>query len=197
MTDDRVLEAVRTGLDGAHMNRPVSSIFHRTRARRRLRFAGGAVALAASLAVALPFVHNGSAGPAPATAPSSVTLQPVSFTLVQASDGRYTFDVVPGVPLDLPAVERALANIGITAIVRLNEKCDGTPMETPGRLFHLNVHPDDSISITLDAHRFPADGTVSITLGLDSHGVMRMAGFSLYRTGTQTGCSAVTVGPVS
>jgi hypothetical protein len=192
MTDDRILETVRAGLDGAHMHRPVSAIFRRARIRRSSSaVAFGGLAVGVSLAVAIPFVHSGSAA-VPPPASSSVALQPVSFTLVQSSDGRYTFDVVPGVPLDLPAVERALADIGITAVVRTNERCVGTPQAWPdSRGFRLNSRSDGSVSITLDAATFPDDATLSLTLGLDRHGVLRMVGLTVYHTGTQTGCTPV------
>jgi hypothetical protein len=199
MTDQQILDSVRDGLAGARMHRPVDDILRRARTRRRAR-AVTAVAGAAVLATigfaALPPDHAAPvvAGSSPAVVAS---LKPVSFTLAQSADGTYTFDVVPGVPLDTAAVEQALQAIGISAVVRVGERCTGKPVNpAPGpRFTRITSHPDGSVSLVLDSHSASPGTTLSLGLGLTDAGQLVVISMSVFATGTRQGCHKFTVFP--
>ncbi|GIF47069.1 hypothetical protein Afe04nite_16080 [Asanoa ferruginea] len=116
-----MLDAVKQTLSGVRMDRPIEAIEQRGRARRRRRnlfglAAGGGAAAVAALALALPM-----AAQPPAAAPAA--LQPSPFTLVRMSDDTVKLTLHWEQILDPAALQKALADAGIPAVVKANVLC--------------------------------------------------------------------------
>lgn len=200
MTDQQILDSVRDGLAGAQMHRPVDDILRRARTRRRTRAAtavAGAAVFATIGFAALPPDH---AVPVVAGSSPSVVAswKPVSFTLAQSADGTYKFDVVPGVPLDTAAVEKALHDIGVSAVVRVGELCTGKPaQQAPGRRFtRITTHSDGSVSLVLDSRSAAPGTTLSLGFGLTDAGRLVAITMDSFAVGTLQGCHKFTVSPI-
>jgi|SRR5882724_2328565 len=144
MNDDEVLSTVRNTLSDVQMDRPVEAIEERGRARRRNRnltgvVAGGGLAVAAALAVALPIAGHQS-GKAPTTSEplagggatiSAPAMVPAAFTLAKQTDGSVKLTLKPSKLLNPAALEKALAGAGIPAVVKAGVLCKPKGTELP------------------------------------------------------------------
>ncbi|MEV4532889.1 hypothetical protein AB0J82_03555 [Asanoa sp. NPDC049518] len=132
MSDDEVLDALKQSLSGVRMERPVEVIERRGRARRRGRkllglAAGGGVAVVAALALALPTTTN-RPGTFPDGGPS---LTPAAFSLVKQQDQTVKLTLNYEQILDPVALEDALADAGIPAVVKTQAYCFPKKKELP------------------------------------------------------------------
>ncbi|SNT65613.1 hypothetical protein SAMN05421812_12462 [Asanoa hainanensis] len=132
MNDDDVLDAVKQTLSGVRMDRPIEAIERRGRARRRrsalvkLAAGGGAAALVA-FALTLPASTDRSE-PSPT---AKTTLAPEAFTLVQQQDKTVKLTLHYKQILDPVALQRALADAGVPAVVQTRGVCFPTRTELP------------------------------------------------------------------
>jgi hypothetical protein len=130
MSDEEVLDAVKQTLSGVRMDRPIEAIERRGRARRRKRnlfglAAGGGAAAVAALALAMPMAAQ---QPGPTTAAP----QPAPFTLVKMSDSTVKLTLHYEQILDPTALDKALGDAGIPAVVKVNALCVPKGKQLPG-----------------------------------------------------------------
>jgi len=174
MEDDEVLTAVKQTLADVQMDRPLEAIEQRGRARRRNRGLIGAVAgggLAAALALALPIAshHNGTA-PAPSgpvaagtTAGTTAPVQQVAFTVAKQVDGSVELTLDPKKILNPDALQKALADAGIPAVVKAGVLCTPKGKELPEskEVFRVKrvTAPDGSTfyDLVITPTKMPAD----------------------------------------
>ncbi|MET8082807.1 hypothetical protein [Micromonospora sp. NPDC005237] len=145
MNEDEVLNAMRKTLSGVRMDRPVEAIEKRGRARRRNRgvfgvAAGGGLAALAAIALALPIGFGpsgsspagGTAAPAAsagdATAPA---MEPAAFSVVRQADGSVQLRLRSKQVIDPDALEKALADAGVPAVVKPDLLCTPKGRELP------------------------------------------------------------------
>ena len=184
MTDDEVLDAVKQTLSNVQMDRPIEAIEQRGQARRRNRgllgvVAGGGLAAVVALAVALPMAANGSgqdpAGTDPAaagstagsTAVSAPAMEPVAFTVTRQADGSVELTLNYKQVLNPDALQKALAEAGIAAVVKADVLCTPKGKELPEtkevlRVKHV-VEPDGSASrydLVISPAKMPANSVV-------------------------------------
>ena len=148
MNDDPTLTAlrhrlteVRDSLDDVHMTIPASEIFARDRRRRahRRRLAGfaglGGAGVAAGTALALGLTGVLGAAPARSTATirtaaparSTGTIRTAAFTLTSNANGTDTLTLSHSQMLDPAALQQALVQHGIPALVRTGTSCSSHP----------------------------------------------------------------------
>jgi len=132
MSDDEVLDAVKATLSGVRMERPIEAIERRGRVRRRQRgllklAAGGGVAVLAALALTLPASGDRSGPPRAAEA----TLKPEAFTLVTQQDKTVKLTLRYRQILDPVALQKALADAGVPAVVQTAGVCFPAKRELP------------------------------------------------------------------
>ncbi|MFG2055251.1 hypothetical protein ACGFI9_14590 [Micromonospora sp. NPDC048930] len=136
MRDQEVLRAVSDGLSGLDLDTPAEEIIAAGNARRRRRLAAGTVAgmaLAAGLAVAVPFAGSGPAAPPTAQRPAS--LAPVdlaAFSVVSNPNGTVTLTLSLKQLAEPDEVREALSAAGVPAVVRVGSVCYSVP--APGHL---------------------------------------------------------------
>ena len=138
MHDDEVLNAVRQTLSGVQMDRPVEEIEHRGRTRRRHRrllgaAAAGGLAVVVALALALPSAGwRPGGGPATGgTGGSATAMQPVAFTVTRQSDSSVKLTLNLRQLFDPVALQQALAEAGVPAVVRAGVQCTPQTAELP------------------------------------------------------------------
>jgi hypothetical protein len=125
---DNVLLQARDSLAGAHMDTPVEAIFTRSRTQRHRRRVAGlsAASVAASTGLALGLAGAfGSASPQPAH--GGVHAHLAAFSLTSNQNGTVTLTLRPNEPLNPGAIQRALAQHGIPALVKAGSYCYSTP----------------------------------------------------------------------
>ncbi|GIF70308.1 hypothetical protein Ais01nite_83430 [Asanoa ishikariensis] len=127
-----MLDAVKQTLSGVRMDRPIDTIERRGRVRRRRRkllglAAGGGLAVLAALALALPTATN-RPGTFPGGGPS---LSPAAFSLVRQQDQTVKLTLNYEQILDPVALEDALADAGIPAVVKTQALCFPAKKELP------------------------------------------------------------------
>jgi hypothetical protein len=140
MNDDEVFDAMKKTLSDVQMDRPVESIEQRGRARRRNRgvvglVAGGGLAAVAALALALPMASQQSSPAAPAeaggTTGSTTAMTPAAFTLVKQSNNTVKLTLDYKKILDPGALQSALSDAGIPAVVKKGELCEPKGEQLP------------------------------------------------------------------
>ena len=148
MKDNDILDAVRDGLDGVHLDRPLETVIAAGRSRRRrtmaVRTSIASLAVAALGAGALVFngigeqpVSGGGGGPGPQ---AQVQFRNAGFTLARNADGSITFTINDVV--DTAAATAALNNAGITGrVVELD--ADPNCPTTSGDIDPTDTYPDD------------------------------------------------------
>jgi hypothetical protein len=127
---DNVLLQARDSLAGAHMDTPVEAIFTRSRSQRHRRLEGlsaaGVAGVAASTGLALGLAGAfGSASPQPAH--GGVHAHLAAFSLTSNQNGTVTLTLRPNAPLNPGAIQHALAQHGIPALVKAGSYCYSTP----------------------------------------------------------------------
>ena len=150
MNDDDVLQALRQTLVGARMGRPLEVIIQRGRARRRARrlyrVAGAGLAATAGVVLAVPLLTH--AGNTEAGGSGSRSLNLTAWTLEQKPDKTLTLTLRSGQIGDPAALQRALADAGVPAIVKVGEIC-----QSPGGL--------DQIANVLQGRQLPNGNSVT------------------------------------
>jgi hypothetical protein len=125
---DDVLLQTRNSLAGAHMDTPVEAVLARSRSQRhRRRLAGLSVSgIAASTVLALGLAGAfGSASPQPSHGGAHAHL--AAFTLASNRNGTVTLTLGPNAPLNPGAIQHALAQHGIPALVKTGSYCYSNP----------------------------------------------------------------------
>lgn len=128
MSDDELLRAAERSLSAMPMAmRPDARvIMARGRARRRRRLAGiGAVGTAAAAVAALSVAGVFGGGSAPVN--PAGTIRTAAFTLVKNANGTAKLTLSQDQQFNPTALQHALAQDGIPALVRINTVCSSTP----------------------------------------------------------------------
>jgi hypothetical protein len=128
MSDDEVLRAAERSLSAIPMaTRPDASvIMARGRSRRRRRLAClGAASTAAAAVAALSVAGVFGGGPAPVN--TTGTIRTAAFTLVKNANGTAKLTLSLDQQLNPTALQHALTQDGIPALVRINALCSSNP----------------------------------------------------------------------
>jgi hypothetical protein len=140
MNDQELITAVRQSVRGVRMNVPAEQIVSRSRAIRasgHRRFATCLTAVAAAGSVMLGLGLSGALGAAPNGAPGTIrgtgtthgtgAIRTAAFTLTRNADGTDTLTLTMGQMLDPAALQQALAQDGIQALVKIGIYCWSSP----------------------------------------------------------------------
>lgn len=140
MNDQELITAVRQSVHGVRMNVPAEQIVSRSRAIRasgHRRLAAGITAAAAAGSVVLGLGLTGVFGAAPArstgttgtaaTARSTGTIRTAAFTLTRNANGTVTLRLTERQMFDPAALQGALAQDGIRAVVKTDTYCWSSP----------------------------------------------------------------------
>jgi hypothetical protein len=146
MSDDEVLRAAERSLSAIPMaTRPNASvIMARGRARRRRRLAGLGVAGTAAAAVAalsVAGVFGGGAAPVNATG----TIRTAAFTLVKNANGTAKLTLSLHQQFNPTALQHALAQDGIPALVRINAICSSNPEPSDSGVISIQLPDGDPV----------------------------------------------------
>jgi len=197
-----IFESVRESLAPAHMGRPLEAIEARGRAyRRHRRLAGlGGIGLSVGLGLALVLpmtdrgVHRDDINGEPTvTAPQAGQhIELASFTLDRTAEGKVTVTFKEAAA-DPKALEKALADVGVTALVRVNEMCAGTwTMESDDVVLRDDAS-GASPSLTIDAVALPKTVMLSLTLWVDDTESVRLLSIAFSVKGSPVTCNPVGV----
>ena len=157
MNDNEVLDAMKQTVSPVQLDRPVEEILRRGRARRRNRtaagLAGGGLAAVAALALTLTAANFqpakdavGRAAAPPAAATSApAKMVPVGWTLSRASDSQVKLALSGEQILDPDALQRALDEAGIHAVIKTRVLCTPKNAELPeaNAVYRTAVEPPD------------------------------------------------------
>jgi hypothetical protein len=203
--NDEVLESVRRSVATVHMDRPLEAIEARAGTLRRRRTLTGlaAVSLSAGLGLALAMSATGVTTPqdgyvAETEASAGQRIDLAAFTLSSAPDGTVTI-TFKEVLADPTALEKALADAGVTAVVRVNAVCDGESVPNPypgspewlSTAVRFDAHgPDGKPTVTISKATLPKD--VTLFLGLTPY-QGHLAGLltQFFATGSSIVCTPV------
>jgi hypothetical protein len=148
--NDDVLGRVREALPGGHLGIPVEKIMAMGRSRRHRRSAalsvtGTAAAAAVALGVAGMLGAGGRAAPA---APGSV--RTTGFTLVSNANGTDTLTLTGDQVFNPGALQRALSQAGIPALVTSGRICRSDPQPQPpmAGIFSLQLPGGHPVNLT-------------------------------------------------
>ncbi|MBM0233947.1 hypothetical protein JNW91_20085 [Micromonospora sp. STR1_7] len=136
MNEDEVLNAMSKTLSDVRMDRPVEAIEKRGRSRRRNRgvlgavAAGGGLAALAAIALALP-IGSGPSGSAPAGGVTAPAMEPAAFSVVKQADGSVQLRLKSKQVINPEALEKALADAGVPAVVKAGVLCTPQGKELP------------------------------------------------------------------
>ena len=134
MNDQELITAVRQSVHGVRMNVPAEQIVSRSRAIRassHRRLAAGITAVAAAGSVALGLGLSGARGAAPNGATGTIrgtgTIRTAAFTLTGNANGTDTLTLTHSQMFDPAALQQALAQHGIPALVKTGTYCSSNP----------------------------------------------------------------------
>ena len=128
MNDQELITAVRQSVRGVRMTVPADQIVSRSRAIRasgHRRLAAGITAVAAAGSVVLGLGLSGALGAAPNG--GTGTIRTAAFTLTRNANGTDTLTLSNSQILDPAAVQQALAQHGIPALVKIDTICSSNP----------------------------------------------------------------------
>jgi hypothetical protein len=128
MNDQELITAVRQSVRGVRMNVPAGQIVSRSRAIRasgHRRLAAGITAVAAAGSVVLGLGLSGALSAAPNG--RTGTIRTAAFTLTRNANGTDTLTLSNGQIIDPAAVQQALAQHGIPALVKIDTICSSNP----------------------------------------------------------------------
>ena len=161
MRDEELLDVMKRTLSDARMDRPVEAIEQRGRALRRRRgllgvVSGGGLAAVAALALALAMASHQS-GTAPAengpvaggsTAGGAPAMEQAAFTVVKQTNGSVDLTLNYKVILNPEALQKALIDAGIPAVVKADVHCTPKGKQLPeyNEVFPA-VAPDKSAAV--------------------------------------------------
>lgn len=166
MNDQELITAVRQSVHGVRMNVPAEQIVsrsHAIRASGHRRLAACITAVAAAGSVVLGLSLSGALGAAPnggtGTILGSGTIRTAAFTLTSNANGTDTLTLTHSQMFDPAALQQALAQHGIPALVKTDTYCSSNPAAPgPGSLGVLSIRPP----VKLQPHR----GAVLVPSGL-------------------------------
>jgi hypothetical protein len=179
MRDDELLDMMKTTLSDVQMDRPVEAIEQRGRALRRNRgllgvVAGGGLAAVAALALALPMAsHRSGTAPAesgPVAGGSTPAVEQAAFTVVKQTDGSVELVLDYWKILNPEALQKALTDAGIPAVVKADVVCTPTGKELPesNEVFQ---------AVTPDRRAYPYS-LVIVPAKMPKNSVVHFSGFS-------------------
>jgi hypothetical protein len=128
MNDQELITAVRQSVHGVRMTVPAGQIVCRSRAIRasgHRRLAAGITAVAAAGSVVLGLGLSGALSAAPNG--GTGTIRTAAFTLTRNANGTDTLTLSNGQIVDPAAVQQALAQHGIPALVKVDTICSSNP----------------------------------------------------------------------
>ncbi len=170
MNDQELITAVRQSVHGVRMTVPADQIVSRSRAIRasgHRRLAAGITAVAAAGSVVLGLSLSGALGAAPNG--GTGTIRTAAFTLTRNANGTDTLTLSNSQMLDPAALQQALAQHGIRALVKTGTYCSSHPAAPdPSSIGVLTVQlangtplPGPSPAVKPHASFVPAD-TVTV-----------------------------------
>ncbi|WP_433220004.1 hypothetical protein ACQP00_16770 [Dactylosporangium sp. CS-047395] len=175
MTDDEVLDAVKKTLADVQMDRPIETIEQRGRTRRRNRgllgvAAGAGLAALAAVAVAVPLLGGDPAAPtqtAPETggAAEAPALEPAAFAVTKQADGSVELVLDYKKILNPDALQKALSDAGIPAVVKAGVLCTPQAKELPGadtvfRVKRVEEAGESRYDLIINPAKMPKDSVV-------------------------------------
>ena len=128
MNDQELITAVRQSVHGVRMNVPADQIVSRSRAIRasgHRRLAACITAVAAAGSVVLGLGLSGALGAAPDG--RTGTIRTAAFTLTRNANGTDTLTLSNSQMADPAALQQALAQYGIPALVKTGTYCWSSP----------------------------------------------------------------------
>ena len=128
MSDNEVLRAAAASLSTLPVPEPpeATAIMTRGRTRRHRRRAGiGLAGTAAAAATALGLTGVLAGGSAPALATG--TIRTTAFTIVKNENGTVTLALTMGQMFNPHALQQALAQDGVPALVKIGARCSSNP----------------------------------------------------------------------
>ena len=164
MNDQELITAVRQSVHGVRMNVPAEQIVSRSRAIRasgRRRLAAGITAAAAAGSVVLGLGLSGALGAAPDG--GTGTIRTAAFTLTRSANGTDTLTLSNSQMLDPAALQKALAQHGIPALVKTGTYCWSNPaLPGPASIGVLTVERPDGTPVLSGPHRVSIDNDVTV-----------------------------------
>ena len=161
MNDQELITAVRQSVHGMRMNVPADQIVGRSRAIRasgRRRLAACITAVAAAGSVVLGLGLSGALGAAPND--GTGTIRTAAFTLTRNANGTDTLTFSNGQMADPAALQQALAQHGIPALVKTGIICWSSPAPTSSGV--LTVERPDGTPVLSGPHRVSIDNDVTV-----------------------------------
>jgi hypothetical protein len=149
MSDNETLHVVAGSLSTLPVPDPpeAKAVMARGRTRRHRRRAGiGTAGAAAAVALALGLASAFFRGPAPP--PATETIRTTAFTLVKSENGSVTLTLTQGQMLNPNALQRALAQDGIPALVKIGTQCSSVPAPAGSPNAILSVQLPDGRPVT-------------------------------------------------
>jgi hypothetical protein len=190
MNDNETMDLIRERMSSLDMTTPVEAILTRgdiRRKRRRFARLGATGLVIAGLAVGVP-AFTGSAAPAPEpTGPVEL----VAFSVTRNPDGTATLRLPKRQVLDPATLQRALADAGVPAIVRIGSFCrsDGAGRPDIDHVLSSQRSNDGTIVIVIDPAAMPAGTELSIGYKPESSpGTKDRVRFALVKTDAKLRC---------
>lgn len=161
--NDEVLSLLTDRFSELAMATPLEEIYARGRRHRRRRRLMTAVAAGATTVAAAGLT-------ALAVAPADHQAKPVNadltaFSISAKTNGTSALTLRKGEQyrLDPTALQQALADHGIPALVTVGEACDSVPEPTGlDQAVTEQANPDGSVTLTINPNEMPADSELSI-----------------------------------
>jgi hypothetical protein len=188
-----VQDGVKASMAGVHMRTPVEEIVAAGRSRRLRRRAGGLVAGAVVAGVAvmalLPSTPTQTAPSVTASAAGPVHVHLAAFSVDTNPDGTVTM-LTKAQTLDPATLQRALAQAGIPAIIKVGGFCDSTQKQRGlDAVVHAERRPDGTVMLIFTPSAMPRGTELSIGIHKPASPGKLGAAYALIRTGSQLKCS--------
>ena len=164
MNDQELITAVRQSVHEVRMNVPADQIVSRSRAIRasgHRRLAAGITAVTAAGSVVLGLGLSGALGAAPNG--GTGTIRTAAFTLTRNANGTDTLTLSNSQMINPTALQQALAQDGIPALIKTGTICSSNPAPPgPASIGVLTVERPDGTPVPSSAHRVKIDGDVTV-----------------------------------
>jgi hypothetical protein len=185
MNDQEVITAVRQSVHGVRMTVAAEQIVSRSRAiraRGHRRLAAGITAVAAAGSVVLGLGLSGTLGAAPdsgtgtvggaGTIRSAGTIRTAAFTLTSNANGTDTLTLTHSQVFNPAALQQALAQHGIPALVKTGTYCSSDPAAPgPSSIGVLSIRPPVKLQPREGAVQVPGNLTSSARNWIVDHTV--------------------------
>jgi hypothetical protein len=148
VNDDDVLRRARAAMPEGHMGIPVEEIMAMGRSRRHRRFAALSVtgtAAAATVAAGVAGVLGAGSHVAPVARGTNRT---AAFTLVSNANGTDTLTLTGGQVFNAGALQRALNEAGIRALVTSGQLCRSNTEPVPPGFISLQLPGGQPVTLT-------------------------------------------------